>query len=126
MGKQFVFPGTIVCTALTCFQAGCKGQHVGDIVSQLVPGGSQGDMCWSCALPVLTGGRTDLRGSWNVLDPFLSSLSKPRVPAGLPPAARPPDLRASGSHCPPRPETLMVQDLIYPLLGPTVLLSSTD
>lgn len=55
MGKQFVLPGAIVCTALTSFQAGCKGQHVGDIMSQLVPRGSQGDMCWSCALSVLTG-----------------------------------------------------------------------
>lgn len=112
MGKQFVLPGAIVCTALTSFQAGCKGQHVGDIMSQLVPRGSQGDMCWSCALPVLTGGRTDLLGSWNVLGPFLSGLSKQSAPAGLPPAARPPDLQASGSHCPPMPETLTVQDLI--------------
>lgn len=101
MGKQFVLSGAIVCTALTSFQAGCKGQHVGDIMSQLVPRGSQGDMCWSCALPVLTGGRTDLLGSWNVLGPFLSGLSKQSTPAGLPPAARPPDLQASGSHCPP-------------------------
>lgn len=76
MGKQFVLPGTIVCAAQTSFQARCKGQHVGDIMSQLVPGGSQGNMCWSCALLVLTGGGIDLLGSWNVLGPFLSGLLK--------------------------------------------------
>lgn len=97
MGKQFVLPGAIVCTALTSFQAGCKGQHVGDIMSQLVPGESQGDMCWSCALPVLTGGRTDLLGIWNVLGPFLSGLSKQRALAGLPPAARPLTFRTQGA-----------------------------
>lgn len=73
-GKAVCFARAIVCAAQTCFQAGCKGQHVGDIMSQLVPGGSQRNMCWSCALLVLTGGRTDLLGSWNVLGPFLSGL----------------------------------------------------
>lgn len=48
MGKQFVLPGAIVCTVLTCFQAGCKGQHVGDIMSQLVPGGHVLVTCFAC------------------------------------------------------------------------------
>lgn len=83
MEKQFVLPGAIVCVARTSFQAGCKGQHVGDIMSQLVPGGSQENMCWSCALLVLTGDRTDLTGSWNVLGPFLSGLSKQMSASGV-------------------------------------------
>lgn len=70
MGKQFVLPGTIVCAAQTSFQARCKGQHVGDIMSQLIPGGSQGNMCWSCALLVLTGGGIDLPGLLECAGPF--------------------------------------------------------
>lgn len=82
-GKAVCLPGAIVCAAQTCFQAGCKGQNVGDIMSQLVPGGSQGYMCWSCGLPDLTRHRIDLLGSWNVLGPFLSGLSKQMSTSGV-------------------------------------------
>lgn len=54
--------GVIVCVVETRSLAGCRGQNVGDIMSQLVLGGSHGEPHWSCALHVLTVGRADLRG----------------------------------------------------------------
>lgn len=72
--KASALPVAIVYAMETCSQAGCRGQHVGDIMSQLVLGKAHGEARWSCAVHVLTLGRTDLLDNRNAWPPVTSFL----------------------------------------------------
>lgn len=96
-------------------QGTARGGHYVPAGPKRIPGEHVLVMCFACP-------------NWgqdkSVLGPVGMCWALPSVvclsrgaPAGFPPAARPLDLQALGSHCPPMLETLMVQDSYLALAG---------